>query len=103
ILYIEAGRLVPKGPYKLEAMEVLQVEVVGAFKDQIKGLYMISPEGTINLGYTLLPIPVAGLTVDRAQVAISNYIRKVVKSDFTVSVALVQMPRSETVAADIWV
>ena len=53
ILYLEALRLVPKGPYRLEPMEVLQIEITGAFKDQIKGLYMISPEGTINLGHTL--------------------------------------------------
>jgi polysaccharide export outer membrane protein len=98
ILLIQANRLVPKGPYKLEAMEVLQVEVVGAFKDQIKGLYMISPEGTINLGNTLLPIRVAGLTVDQTQASIADYIRKVVKSDFSVSVALVQMRAQQNVA-----
>lgn len=100
ILIIEANRLVPKGPYKLEAMEVLQIEVTGAFKDAIKGLYMISPEGTINLGHTLLPIPVAGLTVDRAQVAISEYIRRVVKADFSVSVALVQMRGQQAVRGE---
>jgi len=91
ILFIEALRMVPKGPYQLEPMEVLQVEVSGAFKDQIKGLYMISPEGTINLGHTLRPIPVAGLTVDRAQAAIVEYMRTVVKGELNVSVTLVQM------------
>ncbi len=100
ILIIEANRLVPKGPYKLEAMEVLQIEVSGAFKDAIKGLYMISPEGTVNLGHTLLPIPVAGLTVDRAQVAISDYIRRVVKTDFSVSIALVQMRSQQAVRGE---
>jgi polysaccharide biosynthesis/export protein len=91
ILVIEALRLVPRGPYRLEPMEVLQVEITGAFKDAIKGLYMISPEGTINLGHTLLPIPVAGLTLDRAQLAITEYVRKVVKTDFSVNLTLVQM------------
>jgi protein involved in polysaccharide export with SLBB domain len=91
ILYIEALRLVPKGPYKLEPMEVLQIEVTGAFKDQIKGLFMISPEGTINLGFTLRPVPVAGMTVDRAQAAILDYLRSVVKGEINVGVTLVQM------------
>jgi protein involved in polysaccharide export with SLBB domain len=91
ILHIEALRMVPKGPYYLEPMEVLQIEISGAFKDQIKGLYMISPEGTINLGHTLRPIPVAGLTVDRAQAAIVEYMRTVVKGELNVGVTLVQM------------
>jgi polysaccharide export outer membrane protein len=91
ILYIEALRLIPKGPYRLEPMEVLQIEINGAFKDQIKGLYMISPEGTINLGHTLRPISVAGLTVDRAQAAIVDYMRTVVKGELNVGVTLVQM------------
>lgn len=100
ILVIESLRLVPIGPYKLESMEVLQIEITGAFKDAIKGLYMISPEGTINLGHTLLPIPVAGLTVDRAQFAITEYVRKVVKADFSVSVTLVQMRGMQNVRGE---
>jgi polysaccharide export outer membrane protein len=100
ILVIEALRLVPRGPYKLEPLEALQIEIVGAFKDQIKGLYMISPEGTINLGHTLLPIPVAGRTVDQAQFAITEYIRKVVKADFAVNIALVQMRGMQNVRGE---
>ena len=100
ILFIESLRLVPKGPYKLEPMEVLQIEVTGAFDNQIKGLYMISPEGSINLGHTLRPIPVAGMTIDQAQAAINEYLRKVVTKQFSVSVSLVQMRGMQNVRGE---
>jgi polysaccharide export outer membrane protein len=100
ILYIESLRLVPKGPYKLLPMEVLQVTVTGFFKDSINGAFMISPEGTINLGNSLRPIPVAGLTVDRAQQTIVDYLRLIVKGDPSVQVSLVQMRGMQNVRGE---
>ena len=61
ILYIEALRLVPKGPYKLAPMEVLQIEVSDTLPRQdIKGMYMISPEGFVNLGFSYRSVPRPG-------------------------------------------
>jgi len=91
ILLIEALRLIPKGPYKLEPMEVLQIEVVDTLpKQDIKGLYMISPEGRINLGHTYGSLLVGGLTVDQAQLAIRNHLNPIIKGA-NVNVALFQM------------
>ena len=91
ILLIEALRLIPKGPYKLEPMEVLQIEVLDTLpKQEIKGMYMISPEGRINLGHTYGSVPVSGLTVDQAQLAIRDHLNPIIKGA-NVNVALVQM------------
>ena len=91
ILYIEALRLVPKGPYRLEPMEVLQIEVPDALpKQDIKGLYMISPEGRINLGHTYGFVRIGGLTVEQAQAAIRSQLAPIIKNA-NVNVALVQM------------
>ena len=91
ILHVEALRLVPKGPYKLSAMEVLQIEVTDALpRQEIKGLYMISPEGSINLGHSYGSVRVFGLTVDQAQTAIRNHLGPIIKNA-NVNVALVQM------------
>ena len=91
ILLIEALRLVPKGPYRLEAMEVLQIEVSDSLpKQDIKGLYMISPEGRINLGHTYGSVTVGNLTIDQAQLAIRNHLNPIIKGA-TVNVTLVQM------------
>ncbi len=91
ILFIEALKLTPKGPYRLDAMEVLQIEVSDTLPRQdIKGLYMISPEGTLNLGFNYGTVRVGGLTVDQAQAAIKSHLGNILKSP-TVNVALVQM------------
>jgi polysaccharide export outer membrane protein len=91
ILLIEALRLVPKGPYKLEPMEVLQIEVTDTLpKQDIKGLYMVSPEGKINLGHSYGSVIVGGLTVDQVQLAIRNHLNPIIKGA-SVNVALVQM------------
>ena len=91
ILHIEALRLVPKGPYKLEALEVVSIDVGDALpKQDIKGLFMISPEGTINLGYNYGYVRIAGLTVDQAQAALRNHLAPILKNP-TINLALVQM------------
>jgi polysaccharide biosynthesis/export protein len=92
ILLIEALRLVPKGPYRLEAMEVLQIEALDVLpKQDIKGLYMISPEGRVNLGFTYGSVVVGGLSVEAAQAAIRNHLAPITKGAPTVNVSLVQM------------
>jgi polysaccharide export outer membrane protein len=92
ILLIEALRLIPKGPYKLEPMEVLQIEVTDTLpKQDIKGLYMISPEGRISLGFTYGTVMVGGLTVEQAQLAIRNHLSPIMKGAFGTNVTLVQM------------
>ncbi len=91
ILYIEALRLVPKGPYKLAPMEVLQIEVSDTLPRQdIKGLYMISPEGFINLGFSYRSVRVQGLTLEQAQDAIRSHLLLQLKNP-SVNVTLVQM------------
>jgi protein involved in polysaccharide export with SLBB domain len=105
ILYIEALRLVPKGPYRLLPMEVLQIEATESLRGQpIKGLFMITPEGKINLGYSYRPIPVAGLTLDEAQRAIRDYLAQLIipikDNTASVSVTLVQMRGMQNVKGE---
>ncbi|MSU80592.1 MAG: hypothetical protein EXS16_21195 [Gemmataceae bacterium] len=91
ILFIEALRLVPKGPYRLDAMEVLQIEVSDTLPRQdIKGLFMISPDGALNLGFNYGSVRVGELTVDQAQAAIRTHLGRILKNP-TVNVVLVQM------------
>jgi polysaccharide export outer membrane protein len=90
VLLIDAIRLVPKGPYRLEALEVLQVNVSNTLPNQpIAGAFMISPEGTVNLGFNYGAIRVGGLTLDMAEVAIRKHLSGILK-DPTVNLGLVQ-------------
>jgi polysaccharide biosynthesis/export protein len=68
-------------------------------KQDIKGNFMISPEGTINLGYTYGSLRVAGLTVDQAQNAIRAHLSSILKNP-TVNVALVQMRGMQNVRGE---
>ena len=92
ILYLEALRLVPRGPYRLEPLEVLAIEVPeNTFPRQdIRGNFMISPEGTINLGFNYGKVRVGGLTVDEAHQAIRDHLNNIIKTR-NVNVALAQM------------
>lgn len=100
ILFIEALRLVPRGPYRLAPMEVLQIDVADTLpKQEIKGLYMISPDGRINLGHSYGSIGVGGLTVEQAQVAIRNHLSLQIKNA-NVNVALVQMRGMQNVRGE---
>jgi len=100
ILHLEALRLVPKGPYKLEALEVVSIDVGDTLpKQDIKGLFMISPEGTINLGYNYGYIRIAGLTVDQAQAALRNHLAPILKNP-TINLALVQMRGQQNIRGE---
>ncbi len=91
VLLIDAIRLVPKGPYRLEPMETLQLGVTNTLPNQpINGTFLITPEGAINLGFTYGAVRVGGLTIEQAEAAIRKHLGGILK-DFTVSLALVQL------------
>src|SRR5262249_6899553 len=90
ILVIDAFRLIPKPPYRIEALEVLLVNVSDTLPNQpITGQYVVSPEGTINLGFTYGTVRVGGLTLDEAQKAIREHLGNILRAP-QVTVALAQ-------------
>ena len=98
ILLIDAIRLVPKGPYRLEPMEVLQITVADKLPNEpIAGTYMITPEGTINLGYNYGTIRVGGLTIGEAQDAVRKHLSNILKNP-NVNLALVQFRGMQQIA-----
>ena len=90
VLLLEALRAVPKGPYRLEPLEVLQISVTGTLPNQpISGGFMITPEGNVNLGFDYGSVRVGGLTIDEAEVAIRKKLSDTLKNP-QVSLAIVQ-------------
>src|SRR5439155_20398866 len=80
----------PRGPYRVEPLEVLQITVSGTLPNQpIAGTFIVSPEGTINLGYGYGTIRVLGLTVDQIREAIRVHLSSVINNP-QVSVSLAQ-------------
>lgn len=77
ILLIDAQRLIPKPPYRVEPLEVLLINVAGTLPNQpITGQFVISPEGTINLGFDYGTVKVGGLTLDQVHSAIRQHLSK---------------------------
>lgn len=67
ILLIEAVRLMPKQPYRVAPMDVIQLGVQGALPDrEISGAYTVEGNGTIDLGPPYGSVIIADLPLDRA-------------------------------------
>lgn len=90
ILFLDAIRLIPKSPYRLEALEVLLLSVTDTLPNApIVGQYVISPEGMLSLGYNYGAVRVGGLTLDQAQTAIRTHLSKILRNP-QVTMALAQ-------------
>jgi polysaccharide biosynthesis/export protein len=98
ILLIDALRVVPKGPYRLEPLEMLQISVSDTLPNQaISGPFLISPEGTVSLGYNYGNVRVGGLSLEQAQQAIYNHLSNILKNP-TVNLAVTQFRGLQQVA-----
>lgn len=75
ILTINATQLIPRQPYKIQAFDSLAVTVMYALPDNpIAGLYVVDPEGMLDLGPVYKRVRVAGLTVEEAQRAVEKHL-----------------------------
>jgi polysaccharide export outer membrane protein len=90
ILLIDTVRMIPLPPYRIEPLDVLFVQVTETLPNQpIAGTYVVSPDGTISLGFIYGSVRVAGLTLEEAQIAIRNHLNRVIVRPM-VSLALAQ-------------
>jgi len=97
ILNIEGIHIVPKSPYSLRTLDVLNLDAGGALPDApIAGPYTVEPGGIINLGSPYGTVKVAGLNVDQAKEAISNHLQEYLKEP-KVSVSLAQLAASQNI------
>ncbi len=89
ILLIDLVKNIPKPPYRLESLDVLQVIVGGTLLEQpISGLYPIEPGGMLNLGPAYGSLKLGGLSVEEATLAIQEMLEPILQqSDVSVSLA----------------
>jgi protein involved in polysaccharide export with SLBB domain len=81
ILLIDSVRLVPRPPYRVEPLDVLIIQAAEAIPNQpIAGPYPVSPDGTVNLGFTYGTVRVAGLALEQAEAAIRQHLGRFVKN-----------------------
>lgn len=88
VLVINAIKIVPKSPHKIEPFDGLLIRVLNALPDQpIGDAFAVSPEGTVDLGPTYGKVKVVGKTIDEAQDEIRDALTHVLE-DPQVSVSL---------------
>jgi polysaccharide biosynthesis/export protein len=89
ILMINAIKVVPKPPHRLEPFDGILVKVANAFTDApISDAYFVDPEGKIDLGPTYGRVSVVGMTTDEAQDAIRRHLSNMIEDPLiTVSLA----------------
>ena len=90
ILLIDAVRIVPKPPYHIEPLDVLQVLVVGTLLGQdIAGQFPVDPAGDVNLGPAYGKVKLGGLTIDEATRTVDKHLRRILRAP-EVSITLAQ-------------
>ena len=91
ILFIDIIRVAPRPPYRLEALDQIQLQVAGTFTDQpIVGIFTVTPEGTVNLGYSYGVVRVGSATLEEAELAIRRHLVTKALKNPQVAVTLVQ-------------
>lgn len=97
ILNIEGIHIVPKSPYHLRTLDVLNLDAGGALPDApIAGPYTVEPGGIINLGSPYGTVKVAGMNVEQVKVAITDHLKEYLK-DPKISVSLAQLAASQNI------
>ena len=95
ILKIDTIHAVPKAPYRLETLDVLDIQVSGALPDSpISGKYAVEPGGIVNLGVPYGQVKVSGNSLPEARAAISEHLTSLLREP-EVSVALVELAASQ--------
>lgn len=100
ILFIQAVKIVPKAPHKLEPFDALLIRVANAFADQpIAEAYFIDPEGTVDLGPAYGRVKVVGLTTDEAQAEIRRHLAQLIEAP-EVSVSLAASSGAQQISGE---
>lgn len=89
ILLIDAIRVVPLPPYRVEPLDALLIQASGTKQaEPVAGIYVVSPEGTVVLGFSYGSVAVVDLTLEAAQAAVEAQLAKTLRSpQVTVSLA----------------
>ncbi len=92
ILRIDANRLIPLPPYRIEPLDALYLYAPGTTEGaEINGIYPVDADGTINLGPAYGgQVQVGSMTTLEVEKAVSRVIQRTGAKDATVSVSLAQ-------------
>ena len=100
ILLIDALRVVPKPPFRIQSFDVLQVIVEGTLLEQpINGLYVVEPGGMLDLGPSYGKVMVGGKSIDESQDAVYAHLKRILREP-QVSLTLAQAAGQQQIAGE---
>ena len=100
ILLVDALRVVPKPPFRIQSFDVLQVIVEGTLLEQpINGLYVVEPGGMLDLGPSYGKVMVGGQSLEEAQDSVFRHLKRTLR-DPQVSLTLAQAAGQQQIAGE---
>jgi len=100
ILLIDALRVVPKPPFRIQSFDSLQVIVEGTLLEQpINGIYVVEPGGMLDLGPSYGKVMVGGQSLEEAQDAVFRHLKRVLKEP-QVSLTLAQAAGQQQISGE---
>lgn len=100
ILQINTLRVVPVPPYRVGPLDALIIQATETLPDEpINAVYTVQPEGTVDLGPSYGLVQLAGMTIEEAQTAVTNQLKKILKAPRVV-VALSQFRGMQQIRGD---
>jgi len=101
ILLVDALHVVPKPPYHLRTLDVLNIRVQPVHPEApIDGVYPVQAGGRVDLGFHYGSVSVGGLTVEEAQQKIHEHLRDYLAEPFVVSVTLADTAARQQIAGE---
>jgi beta-lactamase regulating signal transducer with metallopeptidase domain/HEAT repeat protein len=71
----------PNTPYKIAPFDVLKIRALNVLPEEpIAGMYLVEPDGKVDLGSMYGKVAVGRLTLDEAGAAVVNHLRRTVKN-----------------------
>jgi polysaccharide export outer membrane protein len=100
ILSIDALKIVPKAPYRIGALDALQILATGTLVGQpISQIFPVDSSGMVDLGPAYGKVRLIGLSLDEAAEAIEVQLRRTLKQP-QVAVSLAQSAGQQQVAGE---
>jgi polysaccharide export outer membrane protein len=100
ILLIDALRVIPKPPFRIRPLDLLQIQVEGTLIDQpISGFFLVEPSGTVSLGPAYGKVKVSGLSLEEANEAVERHLSRIL-SDPQVAVTLAESAGQQQIAGE---
>lgn len=100
ILLIDAVRVVPKDPYEIEPLDILQIFASGTPEESpIAGEFRVDSSGAVTLGPSYGKVNVAGMTLEEAEEAVLRHLSDILASP-EVSLSLAEPAARQAIAGE---